>query len=304
MANSVGVGFPSTNLQKGHTFHDLDEGSTWVFLGGPPRLASSWRLLNGIFPNDPDTSLWGTNQAGATWYNLSLQAMRIWDGTQAATMKIAGVPVNLYDYKTAVSAQDDFISGTTASGSVGDLGWSFDVGSGGSIVLPDSERNNQGIIRIRSGTTISNTTGLRLIGTTNLYSEASFDILFLIRPIAIDADTTIRVGVSTNPATVPPTSGIYFEKLPADTNWFCIARTGGVETRVDSNVVITTSFIAVRIVRSQTDVKYYINDVLVATITTNIPSVATTPTINITTAAAADKNIDVDYFQLEISVTR
>jgi hypothetical protein len=80
MADSVGSGFPSTGINKGHTFYDLDEESLWEYINGIPRLVSSWKLLSGRFSSDPDTSTWGTAQAGATWFNISSRLVKVWSG--------------------------------------------------------------------------------------------------------------------------------------------------------------------------------------------------------------------------------
>ena len=67
MADSVGAGFPSTGIQKGHLFHDLDNSTLWVFLGGTsPQSVANWKLLDGVVTAQPDTSLWGLSQAGAS----------------------------------------------------------------------------------------------------------------------------------------------------------------------------------------------------------------------------------------------
>lgn len=36
MADSVGSGFPTTGIQVGHIFCDLDERSLWKYIGGIP----------------------------------------------------------------------------------------------------------------------------------------------------------------------------------------------------------------------------------------------------------------------------
>lgn len=300
MADSVGVGFPSSNLQKGHIFHDLDEGSTWVFINGPPRLASSWRLLNGIFSNDPDTSLWGAAQTGATWYNLSLQATRVWDGTQAATVKIANVPVNLYGYKTAVGMQDEFISGGTGSGTIGSLGWIF---SGGSISYTTSEVNNIGLLRRDTTAVINTITRIGLNASVNeaISLSTPLHLIWVYRLNTNDADTTVRFGAANSFAGNPPLNGVYIEKLNADTNWFCVSRAAGVETRTDSMVAVSTSFITLQITRNSNGLLFYLNNVQVASITTNIPTAFIVPGNHIINSAAAAKTMDIDYFQLQIT---
>ena len=119
MADSVGGGFPTTGIQKGHTFFDIDEGSTWIYLGGIPRLVSSWKLVDGNLLTQPDTSLWGIGQVGAIWTVNGIYYG--WDGSQI--IEIAnGMLVSIYNYKNSIRVQEDFITGSSASGSVGVLG--------------------------------------------------------------------------------------------------------------------------------------------------------------------------------------
>lgn len=95
--NSVGKGFPTTNIQKGHSFYDLDEGSIWVFLGGDPREPASWKLLNGIFVTNPDTSEWANNQICAIWYNLSERRLKSWNGTNVIDIA-PNLGINVIDF--------------------------------------------------------------------------------------------------------------------------------------------------------------------------------------------------------------
>ena len=116
MADSVGSGFPSTGINKGHTFYDIDEGSTWVYIGGIPRLVSSWRLINGIFVSDPDTSTWGEIQSGATWFNTTELLVKVWNGTAITT--VGGGSTSFSALTSGTNVQADMVVGNTASLSV------------------------------------------------------------------------------------------------------------------------------------------------------------------------------------------
>ena len=295
MANSVGVGFPSTNLQKGHTFHDLDEGSTWVFLGGPPRLSSSWRLLNGIFPNDPDTSLWGSAQAGATWYNLSRQAMRIWDGTLAADMKIANVPVSLFNYRTTFRVQEDFPGGTSG------LYWVRNLGA----QTATAAAGYPGITRL-STSAVSGTLCSYFMGSAAELFVSTYNcrVKYIFRLNSVDANTQIRAGAQVAGGTTnPPANGWYFEKLDADVNWFLVTRGGGVETRVDSGIVIDNGFHTFEIVYTGSDQvkKFYFDGQLLLSAATDPLTGNIRPAFSIINSAAADKSFDLDYAEVEIT---
>ena len=55
---------------------------TYEYQGGDPSLVDqNWRLIDGNLSDDPDTTNWGANQAGALWYNRTTNTYRCWNGT-------------------------------------------------------------------------------------------------------------------------------------------------------------------------------------------------------------------------------
>lgn len=288
MANSTGVGFPTTNLQKGHTFHDLDEGSTYIFIGGDPRLQSSWRLVNGIFSNNPDTAGWGLAQAGATWWNASEAKLKVWTGTT-----VANVFSQETQYKREVFLSDEFLTGTTSSGAVGALGWTI----AGTPNLVASTPSNIGIFQIATGGVSG--TQARIVFPANpaIDPSAVSELVWVARLNTNDANVTARFGAQNNVALDPPAHGIYFEKLDADTNWFAVTRDNGTQTRTDTGVAVTTGFATFTWTRLQSGVQFQINGTLVATHTTNIPVTFISPALWLINSAAASKSADFDYFQ-------
>jgi len=86
MADSIGSGFPTTGINKGHIFFDVDEDALWVYVSGPARLVTSWKLLSGRFATDPSTVGWGTNQAGAQWFNTTSGTFKCWTGSAIASV--------------------------------------------------------------------------------------------------------------------------------------------------------------------------------------------------------------------------
>lgn len=299
MANSSGIGFPTTNLQKGHTFHDIDEGATYIFIDGDPRLQSSWRLVNGIFSGDPDTSQWGLQQKGATWYNAALGAMRFWTGSAVQSISIAGVISNMYDVRNGLAIQEDFLSGVSTTGQIGSVG--FNATNGTVNTFPASEDNHPGIYQRGTGGTINTVASLHLSSATPLLASMQHAITWIVRPNNIDADSTYRAGAMISVATNPPTNGIYFERLGSDTNWFAVTRSGGVETRTDLGISASANFIRLFYNRDATSVKFYVDGTLLATHTSNIPTVAFGPATQVVNLAAASKTLDHDYFDFSIS---
>lgn len=204
---------------------------------------------------------------------------------------------SLYPYRSTVELQDEFIFGQSASGDLGELGWTIT----GVTIIP-GETNRPGLFQLN--TTAVSGTIVRINGPAfTLFTGATnHRVLFVTRLNTNDANTVARVGSMNQTATNPPANGIYFEKLAADTNWFCIARTGGVETRTDSTIAVNTSFTTHTYVRDSVGVRYFINGAEVCSITTNVPSaVNLTPGLQLVNTAAAVKTMDGDYFEMTIN---
>lgn len=206
----------------------------------------------------------------------------------------------LYPFKNSISVQDDFVSGVNGSGAIGTLGWNV----AGTTSNLGSETNRIGLIRKDTSAVISTTSYLTLGGSSVTIDPANpHSITWLARLNTNDANTTIHLGASNSGFTAAPTHGIYFQKLDADTNWFCVTRAAGVQTRTDSGVAVTTSFANFSYTRNSSGVFFLINGVSVCAspITTNIPTTFLDPIAVIVNSAAAAKTFDVDYFQLAIS---
>lgn len=208
----------------------------------------------------------------------------------------------LYDYRTCVQLQDDFLSGGNTTAVVGALGWHF---VGGVYAVQASEAGHPGIGR-RNTTAASGTVSYTILNNTkqDILTAGPLDLLWVARLNDIDANTTARVGAGYLVNLAQPTNGQYFEKLDADTNWFCVTRAAGVQTRTDTGVAVNTAFHTFSIIRTGSSVRFELDGVVVATHTTHIPSQALTPAIQIINSAAADKTIDLDYFELEYEVSR
>ena len=211
----------------------------------------------------------------------------------------------LYPYKSSVIFQDEFLSGSTTSGVIGSLGWGFSNGTTSFLV---SETNRMGILRRDTGAGVGTVTSLRL----NINTSATFtgniahDILWMVRANNNDADTAIRVGVATPTFTTdPPTDGIYFEKLYADTNWFCVTRSAatGLETRTDSTIAVSTNFVTLAhqlVVSPTSSAIFQINGTTVCTHTANITTVFVSPWTHIVNQVGAAKTLDHDYVQFRV----
>ena len=222
--------------------------------------------------------------------------------TQAANPPSSGT---LYDYRTSLLLQDDFLSGSAANTNIGHHGWSI---NGGTATAISSESGRIGLIR-RSTTAIINSVSAMYLGSGSIIPNTSITIqrLFVARLNESDANTTVRVGAMDGIVQNPPTHGVYLEKLDGDTNWFCVTRIAGVQTRVDTSVAVTTaSFTTFDHTVNSAGVQFKLNGVAVCGVmTTNLPTALLDTSIQITTSAAAAKTIDIDYFEMRITgITR
>lgn len=203
----------------------------------------------------------------------------------------------MYPERTMVELQDDFIYGTTSSGSAGGLGWLF---SGGTTVVT-GESGRPGLYQLATGAT-SGTLQRFHSNNSAIVGDTLHTSTWLARLNTNDANTTVRYGLFNSPATNPPAHGIYIEKLDADTNWFCVTRVSGVQTRTDSGVAVTTNFTTFSHTSNSSGVQFFIDNASVCTHTTNIPSnsVQITPAVQIENSTASGKTTTLDYYGIRI----
>lgn len=204
--------------------------------------------------------------------------------------------------KTMAYLRDDFISGTTTSGAVGDLGWTFSGGTVG-YLAPDAGR--LGVLWRPTGATAGTyaVTRLQNITTGPLLPANTFDSTFIFRTRETDADTTIRCGLGANAIDNPPADGIYVERLGADATWFFVTRAAGIQTRLNSGVAVGTSWLKARIRRvNASTIGFTLNANAEQTMTATIPTAALNPFFaNSNGAAAASKSLEVDLFDLLVT---
>jgi hypothetical protein len=207
-----------------------------------------------------------------------------------------------YDYTKYIRLQDDFLSSGTSTLNVGSLGWS--VGNGATTMLAP-ETNAIGIVRRSTGTSTGTTASLYLSNGTHdvLNSTHTFTIIWRCRVPSSDATTTVRIGAANSSTSATPNEGIYFEKLDADTNWFAVTRSSSTQAaRTDTNVAVGSSFDVFRIMCAGGVITFYINGILVATRSTNVPtSTGVNPGTTITNSENAAKFLEHDYFELDLS---
>lgn len=213
------------------------------------------------------------------------------------------------DPSLVATAEDDFLGGTVTSGSIGALGLTLG-GTGALATLQRAEQVNDanypGVIELATQAVVGS--GLSLSGMRqSIIQNQLFDATYIISPRVIDGDSAYAFGPQSNNQ-VPSPNFIGFLRNLTDTNWVAHTRIAGVSTTTDSGIVaVAETWYRLRMVRSATDVKFYINGTLVATHTTNIPTVAMYWNICLLTNAAGDGGSTiawVDYMGIKITVTR
>lgn len=209
----------------------------------------------------------------------------------------------LYPYNNIIELQEDFVTGMTSSGVIGHLNWFTSGGTTSSASDPPTEL---GYIRKATSSVSGTVANLLISGNQNDWTSANVhQLLYRVRLNTNDANTTVRIGES-NSCTVSPitSSGVYFEKLDADTTWFGVTKNTGTETRTDTGVSVSTSWTYFSINVTPTSVEFFINNALVATNTTNIPTGSISPCAHIVNSSAADKTFDIGYYQSRTFISR
>ena len=113
----------------------------------------------------------------------------------------------------------------------------------------------------------------------------------LARPgIGFTSDHTVEVNAAT-----PPADGAWFEIGTNANTWKCITRSGGaVQTTTDFQAGNYTSWDDLKVEFLVASVKFFINDTLVATHTSNLPTaVGLTAFVNVTGAGTEDVELDL-----------
>lgn len=216
--------------------------------------------------------------------------------TPAANPPMTG----LYDYRSIIELQDDFISGSTSSGLIGQLGW---FSGGGTTTKVNAEAGRLGILR-RDTSASSGTVAYTILdGIQPVFLTATtWDMRWIARANEFDANTKIRIGAASGCTLTSTTNGAYFEKLDADSNWFATTLLTAVgTTRVDTGIAANATWRTLQIQSTGTSFIFLVDGVVKATIATHIPLVGIGPCAQIVNSAAASKTMDIEYFQLKVT---
>jgi hypothetical protein len=202
---------------------------------------------------------------------------------------------SLYNYKDHIEIQEDFVLGTNTNGSIGGVGF---AGSGTLSQVSGEAGGRLGLFRLDTTSTSATLARINYNVATAVDPASTSRILWVVRLNTNDTDTLLRVGSQNTAGGNPAANGIYLEKLAADTDWFCVTRSGAAQTRTDSTIAVSTSFVDIAYIQNSSGVQFYLNGVAVCGLmTTNITTTFLAPTVFIINSAAASKTVDVDYFE-------
>lgn len=206
----------------------------------------------------------------------------------------------LYPFRSTIELQEEFISGSNTNGTIGILGMGI---TGGTAGQQNSEANRFGILRRDTGAaagTVASTV-LTPNNSTIFTVTLPHKIVWAVRQNVNNNNTIVRHGSMNLFTANPPANGIYIEKAAADTNWFCVTRSGGVETRTDTGVAVDTNFHTFAYTLNSSGASFTLDSAGVCgTHTTNLPTGFTNPASHIVNVDAVAKSADYDYFQVQI----
>lgn len=230
------------------------------------------------------------------------------------TISSSGGSVPPIEYATYLYEFDDFYpwngSSCASNANIGKLGWrSISLGSGGdSPTCSDIVAGHPGILQQRTGSGSGNDAEL-IFDKFAMAASETFTVRWLVR-IPTASSLTLRVGLlnSTSAATI---NYIEIQKDSGDTNWWGSSADGSTEepTRIDLGVV-DTNWIAFQIRRVDSSTIGFKSASTLAglvgasegTVSGNLPSgsLALFPFVSIVTNTAAQRGIQIDFFDVKI----
>lgn len=177
---------------------------------------------------------------------------------------------------------------------------------------PDAvNRSRMGIVTFSTGTTATGRAGTLSNVNCYTFNTNQYQLAVSARlgnhAISDGTDTYQAYIGFLDSITAVSTDGAYFLHDSTSANWQCVSRSNNVQTLVNSGVPVQTNRYALFEIRYDpiaNALTYYINNVLVATITTNIPNTTARLIglgyfINKTVGLIA-RTITIDYTELEI----
>lgn len=212
---------------------------------------------------------------------------------------------------------EDFVVNTGAQATPFAKGWLTQATGTGATVQGNTSAltsgdDTFGVVDLATGTTTTGLASTYLSQTALVVGYAKF--YYEWRVYMPNTSTTaqpynVRIGFNDNWITAGPNNGIYFFGTGGNAPvWNCITINGGVATSTASGVSVASATwykLGMLINAAGTSVQFFINDTLVVTTTTNIPTGTTGfgAQISKSSAGTTSRSLYVDYAQLMYTMT-
>lgn len=201
------------------------------------------------------------------------------------------------DIRKFAVVRDDFTTGLTTSGNIGEAGWLLsNIAGTGSVAYQTGTAGHPGIVRLTSGAVASNESMLSLVEDSILLDSASMIYAaFIVSPVAITA-AEINVGLFDDVSSAGrSTDSISLElDISVSGNWFSVVNDGGSATTADSTVTaVAGDWYVVEIAADATHAYTFLNGEQVDDVAGTF-SVALTPGVKVAAEGAAAKSVDID----------
>jgi len=212
------------------------------------------------------------------------------------------------DLQVAMTLVDDFMGNTSASGTIGQLGWALPAGATGTAAAA-AGATEPGIFVLGTGATSSGWHGINLGSGTLVGSPVMMCEWRIKIPNLNTLSDMYSCWFGLHNATTPsePSAGYYFRYTPDDTHWVVACADGGAPNAVATTVAVDTNFHRFRITADGAGVaRFYIDDAQVGLITSSVPTTNRyTPNVMIRkSAGTASRTIRLDYFALRYEKAR
>ena len=236
-----------------------------------------------------------------------IQKTNVQDVLEVMDLRLSKVQL-FEDLQVAMTLVDDFMGNTSASGTIGQLGWALPAGATGPAAAA-AGATEPGIFVVGTGATSSGWHGINLGSGTLVGSPVMMCEWRIKLPNLNNLSDKYSCWFGLHDATtaVEPTTGFYFRYTPGDTHWFVACADGGPPNAVATTVAVDTDFHRFRITADGAGVaRFYIDDAQVGLITASVPTTNRyTPNATIRKSAGTTaRTIRVDYFALRYEKAR
>lgn len=198
--------------------------------------------------------------------------------------------------------EDEFLTVLTTTGSLGALGWR----RFGTVPFVNmGEVGHPGVFYIQSVT--AEVWGGLTLGdgsNPNIDADDDFDIYYVWKATeGASGELRLLIGLVSVESDSTPTNGIYFQAEITSAvapTIYCRTRASDVETSTSTSVSLDTGWHTIEIQKLGGTVKFWLDEVLKATHTANIPTAMLFFTAEIASTGAPDRQLASDYFRLAL----